>query len=244
MIMKRIFSLLALLVCSGAIGNAQQQPTAAQIIGGAKVVAALQQADLTGNMTRGGGKVPVALFLRKENIQFQVWEDKVWKGFHMRMNDDSCDLFEMVGGKQKDFPASRIAQPIAGTDLSYEDLAMRFFYWKNPILEGEERVGVHNCWKIRLNNPGKGGAYQVMYVWVHQKYGAFMKIEGFDRQGRSLKRFEVTDVMNIGKDASGNEVYTLKQMNVSSLNQENGRAVSQTKLIFDAPKIVAPKGPR
>ena len=71
-----------------------------------------------------------------------------------------------------------------------------------------------------------------------------MKIEGFDRQGRPLKRFEVTDVMNIGNDASGNEVYTLKQMNVSTLNPENGRVVSQTKLIFDAPKSVAPKGPR
>jgi hypothetical protein len=33
-------------------------------------------------------------------------------------------------------------------------------------------------------------------------------------------------------------------MNVSTLNPENGRALSQTKLIFDAPKSVAPKGPR
>jgi hypothetical protein len=230
-----LFSLLA---------HAQEAPTAEQIIGGAKMVAALQQADLEGNMTRGRDKVPVALFLRNKDIQFQYYEKQVWQKFHLRMNDDVCDLYEMINNKQSKFPVSRLATPIAGMDLSYEDLAMRFFYWKKPVLEGTERVGVYNCWKIRLNNPGQGGAYQVMYVWVHQKYGAFMKIEGFNRQGQILKRFEVTDVMNIGKNAAGQEIYTLKQMNVSSMNPANGRVLSQTKLIFNQPAMVAPKGPR
>jgi negative regulator of sigma E activity len=223
---------------------AQNAPNAEQIIGGAKMVAALQQADLEGSMTHGRDKVPVALFLRNKDIQFQYYEKEAWQKFHLRMNDDVCELYEMINNKQTKFPVNRLATPIAGTDLSYEDLAMRFFYWKKPVLEGAERVGVHNCWKIRLNNPGQGGAYQVMYVWVHQKYGAFMKIEGFNRQGQILKRFEVTDVMNIGKNADGVEIYTLKQMNVSTLNPANDRVVSQTKLIFNQPAMKAPKGPR
>jgi hypothetical protein len=191
--------------------RAQEAPDARQIIGGAKMVAALQQADLEGTMSRGHNKVPVALFLRNKDIQFQYWQTDAWRKFHLRMNDDLCELFEMINDQQAKFPVSRLATPIAGMDLSYEDLAMRFFYWKNPVLEGAERVGVHNCWKIRLNNPGQGGAYQVMYVWVHQKYGAFMKIEGFNRQGQILKRFEVIEVMNIGKNPAGQEVYTLEQ---------------------------------
>jgi hypothetical protein len=224
--------------------QAQEAPKAEDIIGGAKMVAALQQADLEGNMTRGRDKVPVALFLRNKDIQFQYFQNNAWQKFHLRLNDNSCVLYEMINNKQSDFPVNRLATPIANTDLSYEDLAMRFFYWKNPKLEGSERVGVHNCWKIRLNNPGQGGAYQVMYVWVHQKYGAFMKIEGFNRQGQILKRFEVTDVMNIGKNAQGVEIYTLKQMNVSTMNPANGRAISQTKVIFNKPAMLAPKGPR
>lgn len=242
--MKRILSLLGVISLLSPAVQAQEQPSAEQIIAGTKMVAALQQADLTGTMTCGRNKVPVALFLRQKDIQFQVFEANAWKAFHMRLNDDSCQLFEMVNGKQKNFPAANIAKPIAGTDLSYEDLAMRFFYWKNPKLEGTERVGVHNCWKIRLNNPGQGGAYQVMYVWVHQKYGAFMKIEGFNRQGQILKRFEVTDVMNIGKDAKGVAIYTLKQMNVNTMNPTNGRVTSLTKVIFENPKNMGNKGPR
>lgn len=240
--MKTAFLLCCSLISSFALS--QEAPTAEQIIGGAKMVAALQQADLEGNMTRGRDKVPVALFLRNKDIQFQYFEKEAWQKFHLRMSEDICELYEMINNKQTIFPANRLATPIAGTDLSYEDLAMRFFYWKKPVLEGSERVGVHNCWKIRLNNPGQGGAYQVMYVWVHQKYGAFMKIEGYNRQGQILKRFEVTDVMNIGKNADGQEIYTLKQMNVSTMNPTNSRATSQTKLIFNQPAMKAPKGPR
>jgi hypothetical protein len=237
----------AILLCLTWLSSfvmADEAPNAEQIMGSAKMVAALQQVDLQGNMTRGRDKVPVALFLRNNDIQFQYYEKQVWQKFHLRMKDDACDLYEMINSKQTQFPLNRLASPIAGTDLSYEDLALRFFYWKNPVLLGSERVGVHNCWKIRLNNPGQGGAYQVMYVWVHQKYGAFMKIEGFNRQGQILKRFEVTDVMNIGKNAHGQETYTLKQMNVSTMNPSNGRVHSQTKLIFDQPTTVKPKGPR
>ncbi len=244
-LMKIFLSLFTTVVALACAAHAQQAaPSAEQIIGSVKMIAALQQSDLKGNMIKGSTKIPVVLFLRKENIQFQVWEANAWKAFHLRMNDTTCDLIEMIDKKETKFSVAKIANPIASTDLSYEDLAMRFFYWKNPILEGAERVGVHNCWKIRLNNPGQGGAYEVMYVWVHQKYGAFMKIEGFNRNGQILKRFEVTDVMNIGKDASGTDIYTLKQMNVKTMNPANGRAASETKLIFDKPENVAPKGRR
>ncbi len=203
---------------------------------GAKMLAALQQSDLEGSMSKKGLKVPVALFMRGKNIQFQVSDGKAWSAFHMQMNDKECKLLEMIDGKQKEFPAKRLAEPIMGMDLTYEDLALRFFYWKNPKLEGEENVGVHGCYKIRLDNPGVEGAYKVIYVWVHKKFGAFMKIEGFDKNGKPLKRFEVTDVMKIGKDQAGNAIYTLKQMNVSTLQPENGRVASETKLLFQEPK--------
>ncbi len=51
---------------------------------------------------------------------------------------------------------------------------MRFFYWPNPKLEGPEDVGGQPCYKIRVNKPrGSAGRYEVVYVWVHTKFGAF-----------------------------------------------------------------------
>jgi hypothetical protein len=55
--------ILSVVVLFAGMASAQDAPSAEQIIGGAKLVAALQQADLEGNMSSGREKVPVALFI-------------------------------------------------------------------------------------------------------------------------------------------------------------------------------------
>ncbi|WP_338687097.1 outer membrane lipoprotein-sorting protein [Haloferula helveola] len=209
--------------------------TAEQLMERARLAATLQQADLTGNISGPGGKTNVALFLKGKNIQFQFLENKKWVPFHLRLGGNQFDLFEFKDGKTLRFPNEKLRQPIAGSDLTYEDLSFRFLYWPKPSLLGDERVGPHNCYKIRVNNPGAGGAYSVVYVWVHKEFGAFMKIEGFDRNGTRLKRFEVDGVMKLS-DGS----YTLKEMTVATMNGD--RAASRSKLRFDKPTRTAPGG--
>lgn len=206
---------------------------AEQLMERARLAATLQHADLTGEISGPGGKTHVGLFLKGKNIQFQFHENGKWVPFHLRLGDDQFDLFEFKGGKTVKFPAAKLKMPIAGSDLTYEDLSFRFLYWPNPKLEGDERVSTHDCWKIRVNNPGGKGAYSVIYVWVHKKFGAFMKIEGFDRSGKRLKRFEVREVQKLS-DGS----YTLKRMDVSSMN--GNRTSSRSTLEFDKPKRVVP----
>lgn len=206
---------------------------AEQLMERARIAASLQHADLNGHVSGPGGKADVALFMKGKNIQFQFYEKGKWVPFHLRLGDDQFDLLEFKGGKTVKFPDSKLSAPIAGSDLTYEDLSFRFLYWPNPSLEGAERVSTHNCWKIRLNNPGRKGAYSVVYVWVHKEFGAFMKIEGFDRSGKRLKRFEVRDVQKLS-DGS----YTLKKMDVLSMN--GNRTTSRSKLEFDKAKRTLP----
>ena len=203
---------------------------AEQLMERARIAATLQQTDLHGEISKGRTKLSIALFLRGENIQFTTGQGE--ERFHMRLGDDQFDLFEIVGGKQRTFPSARLSESIAGTDLTYEDLAFRFLYWPNPSLEGDEFVSRNDCWKIRVNNPGRKGAYAVIYVWIHKKSGAFMKIEGFDRSGKRLKRFEVREVQKVG------DGYTLKEMDVSTMNGD--RTASRSRLSFDRPRQVMP----
>lgn len=231
--MKRlIFSFLAIAACiSGAVAQ-----SASQIIERARIGATLQSTDLSGQISKGRNKTPVTLFLRNQDIQFTTGAGK--ERFHMRLGDGKHELFEMDDkGKQGAFPKGKLSQSIAGSDLTYEDLSLRFFYWPNPKLEGEERVDIHNCWKIRLNNPGKSGDYAVMYVWIHKEYGAFMKIEGFDRQGKQLKQFTVDEVMKLPDGG-----YTVKKVQVSSY--KDGRRSGVSSLEFDKPKKAGPQGLR
>ncbi len=215
--------------------EAGPKPDAAVIMAQARMSATLQQTDLHGVIRKDSARTKVSLFLRGQNIQFALDEGK--QRFHIRMGDEAASLLEMIDGKEVAFDRRKLVQPLAGSDLTYEDLAFRFFYWPRPVLEGTESVKGETCYKIRLNNPGEGGNYAVVYVWIHSKFGAFMQVRGHDKQGTLLKEFRVEEVMAIGGGA-----YTLKKMRVNTMR--DGRVAGITYLEFDKPQKAGPQGLR
>jgi hypothetical protein len=139
-------------------------------------------------------------------------------------------------GKARPFPNAKLAQAIEGTDLSYEDLAMRFLHWPKGVVEGPDKIGSRKRWRLRVANPGRGGRYSHLKGWIDQKSGDLVQAEGYNRQERRPKRFKVTDLMRVGN--------TLKRMRVDNYHQETGKYLGMTYLEFDKPKRVAPKGLR
>jgi hypothetical protein len=113
---------------------------------------------------------------------------------------------------------------------------LRFLYWPGAKFEGEEKANGDMCYKIRLDNPGKDGAYGVVYVWVHKKWGAFWQIRAHDRKGVPIKEFQVKEVMQL-PDKKG---FTIQQMRVNKLAGD--RIQSITYLEFEKPGAAAPKG--
>lgn len=229
-----------IITSSAALADA---PDPRAIIEGARLAAVMVHLEgpLEGNLSQGGRRTPIALFLKGQDIQFQYAEDRnQWNVFHMRLGDEQFNLFRMVDGRQTRFPDDQLTQPIANTDLTYEDLALRFFYWPNPKFEGEENVNGQACYKIRLDKPaGAPGRYEAVYVWVHKRFGAFMRIRGHDRNGGLVKEFQVNDVMQVTRD-----VWTLRRMQVSTHNPANGRRQSITNVTFETPRVTRPRGPR
>lgn len=243
--MKAFAAVSAMLLAVGLTAVAEQgPPDPAALLKGARMAVALvdQAKGLEGNLIKGGTKIPVALFLKGRDIQFQFSEVKnVWQVFHLRLDDEELNLFEMIDGKTVRFPAAKLVEPIAGTDVTYEDLAMRFLYWPNPKLEGQESVNGFDCYKLRVDKPGKvGGRYAAVYVWVSKKHGAFIQVRGFDKDGGLVKEFQVLDVMPLEGG-----VWGLKKMQVSTHDPASGRRISITNLVFDSPrKLLQPGGLR
>lgn len=217
-----------------------QAPDADRILEGARMSAALTKLDegLQGHLSHGGRKIPITIFLKGKDIQFQFLENKKWRGFHLQLKDDSYELKEIVNGKAVNFPREKLTESIAGTDLTYEDLALRFFYWPNPKLEGIENIGTESTYKLRLDKPaGAAGNYFAVYVWVHTKFGAFMRIKGHAKNGELLKEFQVEDVMKVSEN-----VWTLRKMQVSTF--KNGRRQSITDMTLNKPSQNALNGLR
>ena len=231
---------LAAALVTGAVA---QQPNAQQILEGARISATLTKLDagLSGQLRKGGASTPITLFLKGKDIQFQFSEKKgQWRIFHMQIGDKDFNLYEIVNGKTLEFPAAKIVQPIANTDLTYEDLALRFFFWPDPVLEATEDVGGQSCYKLRIDKPkGSSGRYEVVYVWIHTKFGAFMRIRGHDRSGGLVREFQVEDIMKV----EGN-VWTLRKMQVATCDPASGRRISITDVTFDTPKKAGPRGVR
>lgn len=232
--MKNLMKMLVGVVTVAAMsGVALADEQADRILAGTRYASTLQHQDLHGKMLKEGRTTPVSLFLRGEDIQFFYKVGAVEKRFHMRLANDHFDLLELVGGKTTRFSDTKLAEKINGTDLSYEDLAMSFLYWKNSKVMGEEKVNGQICHKLRLINPSStAGDYRIVYVWVHKKYGALMKVVGYNRNGHPLKQFQVTDLMRVGKE------YTLEKMRVDSIQPGENKVVGITYLEFERPRKV------
>lgn len=240
--MKKLL-LTSALILSGLVAAKAQRielPAADDVLATARYVATLNSTSLNGTLRKDKLEVPIALFLiENQGIEFQVLEGKTWKKFQLKLAANEYELFEGVGSKIKRFDPKKVAQPVMGTDLTYEDLAMSFLYWPGGTNLGEESLGIgRDAWRVRLVNPRAAGRYKTVDVWVHKKSGALMQIYGYRADGKCIKIFKVTEIMRIG----GGE-YSLKTMKVQSYG-EDGRTTGITSLEFEKPKAQKPQGLR
>ncbi|MCP5537688.1 MAG: outer membrane lipoprotein-sorting protein [Akkermansiaceae bacterium] len=221
------FSLIALVLC---ISNPTVRADAAaeKLLEGVRLGATLQHGKLQGHLRKNGKRTPLTLTMKGEDISFQFYTNKKWGGFHMQLKEGHAKLFETVQGKAKPFPAEKIGAAILESDVTYEDLSLRFLYWKDAKIVGQEKIKTQDCWQIRLRNPGNDGRYNTVDIWVHQKFGALMQVAGYNKSNQLVKRFHVTDLMTVGKD----KIKTLEKMNVETYKTGTNKVTGITYLEF------------
>jgi len=243
--MPKIFSRATNAVIASAVSTlfslaaalpATADEAAEKLLEGIRYGATLQHSKLEGHIRKNGKRTPLSLHMRGEDITFQFYTEKKWSGFHMQLKEGQANLFETIGGKAKPFPPQKIGEAIIGSDVTYEDLSLRFLYWKDAKIEGQDKIKMQACHKIRLNNPGKDGRYKTVYIWVHQKYGALMQVAGYNASGQLLKRFHVTELMTVDK------IQTLKKMNVETYKTGTNKVTGVTYLEFKEPGKTTRRG--
>ncbi len=142
----------------------------------------------------------------------------------VRYNEDGSELVESgPEGSGKLTPAN-FDKHILGSDLTYEDLALRFVYWPRAVIEGDDRIKTRSAWKLRLTPPNHRTQYGSVLLWVDKESGGLVRVDGFDWQGKLLKRFEVISVQKID-----GKTY-LKQMRIEGFDPASSRTRSRTYL--------------
>lgn len=157
--------------------------------------------DVTGHIRKGAAKVPFALSSRGQTIVFQYKQNNEWNRFDVRINEKNVDILRVVKGKAYKISAKGYNTPIAGTDVCYEDLSLRFLYWKGAKLIDDPancRVKGRDCHIVEVANPNPAvGQFAWVRMWVDKENGTAWQIDGYGANGKLKKRFTITSVQRL-----------------------------------------------
>jgi hypothetical protein len=133
-------------------------------------------------------------------------------------------LLEKKNGVTQRVSGSRLHDGIRDTGVNYQDLSLGFLYWPRPTLQGEETIRTRPSWKIDLQAPAGEEIYGVARVWIDKDSGAILRIEGYDKKGFLLRRFEIVSAQKL------DGLWMLKQMRIESFAPGNPNPLTRRYL--------------
>ena len=163
-----------------------------------------------------GAAFPFKLVADGPTVRYQ-FDGKPPTTLQVQYDTDGSRLEESSGGSTEKLTPVNFDKKILGTDLSYEDLALRFVYWPKATLLGEDTFELRKVWRTQ---------YSSVNLWVDKESGALLKAEAYnwDNPSKLVKRFQV----NGGQKLEGK--WYLKEMRIENIDSETGKAKSRSYL--------------
>lgn len=201
---------------------AEPNPSAQEILASVRMRQAQQQIDLQGQLRENEIVVPFKLIQSATVVRY-IFSDPE-EALQLQLGEKDSRLDEIsAGGVEKMAPA-QFDRKVRGTSVTYEDLALKFLYWPNASVIGEENIRTRNCWKLQLRAPSRDSQYANVWLWIDKNSGALMRMEGYNVKGQLVRRFEVVSAQKIDNR------WFLKQMRVEELEPGTSKVRSRTYL--------------
>ena len=196
-------------------------PSAKEILDSVRMLEVRQQLDLQGQLRENEIVIPFRLIQTGPIIRYAFSNPEEILQLRLGENGSRLDLVTDTGGETF---AGKLDLKIRGTGVTYEDLALKFLYWPNARVLGDETVRTRSCWKLQLQPPSRDSQYSNVFLWIDKASGALMRMEGYDWNGQLAKRFEVVSAQKIDNR------WFLKQMRVEELQPGTNKVQSRTYL--------------
>lgn len=173
-------------------------------------------------------KVDFLLSLKPEAIRFIFNEPA--QVILLDTREQRFALYEGIDGAElKPVPAAKYGEAVRGTDVTYEDLSMRFLYWPGARIIDQEKLKGRDTIRVGLRNPDGAGNYATAEVWIDKLSGGMMKMIGYDRSGRAIRKFEVLSGKKFG------DIWMVDKMRIETVTGAAGGTVkSSTQMLIDA----------
>jgi hypothetical protein len=166
-------------------------------------------------------KVDFLLSLKPEAIRFIFNEPA--QVILLDTREQRFALYEGVDGAElKQVPAAKYGEAVRGTDVTYEDLSMRFLYWPGARIIDQEKLKGRDTIRVGLRNPDGAGNYATAEVWIDKLSGGMMKMIGYDRSGRAIRKFEVLSGKKFG------DIWMVDEMRIETVTGASGGTVKSS----------------
>ena len=212
-------------VISLAVGGAlfaAAPPSAKEILDSVRMLESRQQIDLDGQLRENEKVIPFHLTQAGPLIRYSFADPDEVLELRLGENGSRLDLVTDTGTEK--FAAEKLKENVRDTGITYEDLALKFLYWENARVLGDETVRTRSCWKLQVVAPSRDSQYWNVVIWVDKASGALMRMEGYDWNGKLMKRFEVISAQKIDNR------WFLKQMRVEELQPGTNKVQARTYL--------------
>ncbi len=170
---------------------------------------------------------PIPFQLQLKGPQFVYRFSNPPETIRLQLTEDGAVLTDENAKGQQVLSGAKLSEAVRGTDITYEDLSLRFIYWKNAKFEGEQRVRTITCSIVLVQPSARNTTYSSVRLWIAKDRGALIKAEGYNAQGKAIKRFEVIS----GQQIEGKTIF--KQIRIERLDPQNGKVLSRTYLELD-----------
>jgi hypothetical protein len=118
------------------------------------------------------------------------------------------------------------SQSIFNSDITYEDLGLDFINWDDVQPLGTDTIKTLDAYVFEATpGPNDHSRFAKVRFWVSKQYWAFLRIDGLNDKGQTVKRVEVQDVMQIGK------YVVFKEMKVAKMIPDRDDIASSTTFI-------------
>lgn len=198
------------------------EPDAQTILEAARMNPVGQEVALNARLRTDSASTPFQLRVRDGAIHYLF--DAPEQELILELGPETSSLTERLGGKSAPVRLARLDDAVRGSGVTYEDLALKFLYWRNPKLLDTESIRGRRAWKMELQAGRESSQYGVARLWIDQETGALLRIEGYNRDGRLMRRFEVVSAQKLEGQ------WMLKQMRVETLDPATQKVLKRTYL--------------
>lgn len=215
----RIFAFFVVLVSS----NASTQVSAERLLREARVSPTTHPVTLNAEIRGGEEPLPLIFKIEKDQIQYLLHDPD--EKIVLTLGKTQTSLTDRQQGKNSSLSNYKRYEEIRHTGVTYDDLSLGFLYWPHPRLVGSEQLRGTRASILELLPPATDQVpYGSARLWIDENSGAPLRMEGFDKKGNLLKRFEVISAQKI------DGLWTLKEMRIETFDPTT-HAVTQRRYL-------------